>query len=88
MPTWQSPLQWGNPWVNAETPPLGRRLFRFYGPLVEGRNVFILNDNTVTENPVNLDEVRLTLYGGHVPQEITVEDAALLQAAGYGEFVT
>jgi hypothetical protein len=89
MPTWNSPLQDGLPWVNESTPRNARALFRFYGPIIEGRNVYIMNDGTVTEDdPADWDDVRLILWGGRVPVEITVADAALLTEAGYGAFVT
>ena len=62
-------------------------LFRFYKPLLRGRNVYILNDGTITENEHPPAEFQKVYYGGHI-YTITDAEAATLSAAGYGSRIT
>lgn len=81
---------------DSECDPLANRLMRFYRARPRGRNVFILTDNTVTENlPAATyasngeliasawDQVAATFWGGHAPYTVTAAQAALLTGAGY-----
>jgi hypothetical protein len=62
-------------------------LFRFYKPLKRGRNVWILNNGTVTENDPSAGEFQTVYYGGHI-YNITQAEADVLTAAGYGANIT
>lgn len=86
MPTFQGPTQTGAAYTGV-TPP-GRALFRHYGSVTEGRNVYILTNGTVTEaDPTDWSTVAHALWGGHI-EPITAAEAALLTAAGYGANIT
>lgn len=67
--------------------PLYARTMFANKPRLEGVNVYILTDGTVTEkDPFNAPphaEAERTFYGGHDPYVITSEEASLLLAAGY-----
>jgi hypothetical protein len=84
--TFTPPTTPETPWVNAESPPLARRLFRYYGPTNRGRSVLRIGgvyrtvDNPSQDLLATASEVYL---GGHV---YVVDDttAAALSAAGYG----
>lgn len=68
--------------------PAGRALFRHYGTVTEGRNVYIMTNGTVTENdPTDLTLVRRVLFGGHY-EPVDSAEQALLIAAGYGGYLT
>lgn len=65
----------------------GSRLFRRLVPGLRGRNVFLLNDGTYTENqPAYWSDVSKVYYGGHV-HDITEDEANSLTEAGYGDFI-
>lgn len=67
---------------------LAYRFLRHYAPLPRGRNVFKLADGSYVENePEDYSTVVLTYYGGH-EHVVTDEEAALLTAAGYGDYIT
>lgn len=86
MPTFTPPTQSGAAFRGVSPP--GNALFRHYGTVVEGRNVFILTNGTVTENdPYDPTTIAHTLFGGHV-EPITDAEATLLTAAGYGAYIT
>lgn len=92
MPTWTGPTQSGAAWVlppgSPGQTPAAFALFRHYGTVVEGRNVFIMSDGTVTESdPSDWSLVAHALWGGHV-EPITDAEAALLTAAGFGAYIT
>jgi hypothetical protein len=79
MPTFEPPIGAYNPpvypWAKEEAP------FRYYRGTPKGKNLFVKPDGTVVENhdPGNA----VTIYlGGHV-YDITAEEAAILEAAGY-----
>jgi hypothetical protein len=68
--------------------PAAAALFRHYGTVTEGVNVYILTNGTVTtQDPVDPSAVAHTLWGGHV-EPITAAEATLLTTAGYGAFIT
>lgn len=68
--------------------PIANRLMRYYSPIVEGVNVFILTDGTVTTTqPASWDDVRRVLWGAH-DEPVTSAEAALLTAAGYSAYLS
>jgi len=80
--------------------PLGNALMRHFARGPRGRNVFLLTNNTVTEQQpanwvdantgsTNAGEVNTlkTWYGGH-SHPITDAEATILTAAGYGAYIT
>lgn len=72
-----------------ESPGLAKRVMGHYASGSQGRNVYILNDDTVTEVDPNGVTVKWTdvahaFYGGHVAEGITAHEQTLLQNAGYG----
>ena len=85
MPTFVPPTVEDTPYVNAETPPLSRRLFRHYGAIPRGRSVVRIAGQYLTVDTP--DQLTLALatevyLGGH---EYVVSDAVAtaLTAAGY-----
>ena len=63
-------------------------LFRHYDAEPRGRNVFLLNDGTYTENePNDMSTVVKTYYGGH-DNEVDAAEVASLTAAGYGAYIS
>jgi hypothetical protein len=96
MATWTPPLVQDVPRVTADTTGVPLALMRHYSNLYRGRNVYILSDNTVTENHPGREEanadglpyVRLTLFGAHAGQVVSDADATILTAAGYGANLT
>jgi hypothetical protein len=86
MPTFVAPLVEDLVWVNAETPPLARRLFRYYDSF-RGRSVVLVDGHyVVMDNPDQLLLAGLTegvdyFLGGHVYQ-VTDEVAAALVTDG------
>lgn len=92
MPTFTGPTQTGRafapPAPPAGTEPAAMALFRHYGALTEGRNVFIMTNGAVTEtDPIDWSLVAHALWGAHV-EPITDAEATLLTAAGYGAYIT
>lgn len=90
------PTQIENPPTLPSTRGIGYRLFRHYAARPAGRNVFVMNDQTVTENEPTttynadgtIDEeawsrVEKLFYGGTEGEYATDSQAALLEAAGY-----
>lgn len=73
------------PYVNAETPPLARALFRHYGAMQRGRSVVRIAGQYLTVDTP--DQLTLGLatevyLGGH-EYEVSEVVAAALTAAGY-----
>lgn len=63
-------------------------LMRYYDPIVEGVNVFILTDGTVTTTqPASWDDVRRVLWGAH-EEPVNADETALLVAAGFGSYIS
>ena len=63
-------------------------LFKHYDPEPRGRNVFLLNDGTYTENePSDMTTVTKTYWGGH-DNEVDAAEVASLTAAGYGAYIS
>jgi hypothetical protein len=63
-------------------------LFKHYAPEPRGRNVFLLNNGTYTENePSDMTTVQKTYWGGH-DNEVTADEVASLTAAGYGAYIS
>ena len=62
-----------------------RNLRRFYTPAEKGRNIFILNDGSITtRQPADMSTVSRTLYGGHEsPTDLTDSELDALVTAGY-----
>ena len=62
-----------------------RNLRRFYTPAEKGRNIFILNDGSVTtRQPADMSTVSRTIYGGHEsPTDLTDSELSALATAGY-----
>ena len=62
-----------------------RNLRRFYTPTAKGRNIFILNDGSVTtRQPADMSTVSRTIYGGHEsPTDLTDSELSALATAGY-----
>jgi hypothetical protein len=89
MPTFNPPTDNLLVFTNRNQPfGLGYRLFRFFAPTARGRNVFLLNDGTYTENePAEFSLIVTTYHGGH-SHEVTSEEAASLTAAGYGAYLS
>lgn len=82
------------------TDPLAQKLFRYYKSRPRGRNVFILTNNTVTEDlpasSYNADgtlnteawsQVSRVFYGGHIGYQISASEQSILTAAGYGAYI-
>jgi hypothetical protein len=64
-------------------PKLAHRLFRHYKSRAGGRNIYILDDGTVTQSqPADMTTVRVTAFAGHI-NEVTAADLALLVVAGF-----
>lgn len=73
---------------NTEEGRRAVRLFRHYGNLPRGRNVFKLSDGTYVEDePADMNDVIKTYYGGH-EYDVTADEAADLTANGYGAYLT
>lgn len=86
MPTWFGPTRTGARFTGV-TPP-GNALFRHYGAVVEGVNVYLLTNGTVTlQHPADASTVSRVLFGGHT-EPLTAAEAALLTAAGYAANIT
>lgn len=67
---------------------LSYALFKHYDPEPRGRNVFLLDDGTYTENePSDMSTVVKTYYGGH-DNVVDASEVASLTAAGYGAYIT
>ena len=67
---------------------LKRNLARHYVSHPRGRNVFLLNDGTITENePGDPTTVSRVYHGAH-RNIVTDAEAAALTAAGYGAYIT
>lgn len=63
-------------------------LFKHFDNDPRGRNVFLLDDGTYTENePSDMTTVVKTYWGGH-DNEVTASEVASLTAAGYGEYIS
>lgn len=79
MPTFEPPIGAYNPpvypWARREAP------FRYYHGTPKGKNLYVRANGTVVENHDPGDAVAIYL-GGHVHQ-ISAEEAAILEAAGY-----
>ena len=79
MPTFEPPIGSYNPptypWAKDEAP------FRYYRGTPKGKNLYVKANGTVIENYDPGDAVTIYL-GGHV-YDITAEEAAILEAAGY-----
>jgi hypothetical protein len=80
------------PRLDREARGPAARLGRHLSSGFRAPNVFILNDGTVTEvspdgTRVTWDDVARVFYGGHVPEPVTDEEKALLEAAGYTTFL-
>lgn len=69
--------------VELEKNPLGYALFRHFKSRAQGRNVFEMNDGSITEDPDTLENVATTWYGGHGPYTVTEAQKTALEAAGY-----
>lgn len=88
MPTWYGPGRAGAAWRSGN-----RRddwFWRHYGPVMEGVNVFLYSDGSVSEASPTAEQwpnVAHALWGAHV-EPITDDEAALLTAAGYGQYIT
>ena len=67
--------------------PLGNQLMRHFEQRGVGRNIYKWSDGTISEreSPRGLDDIVTIWYGGHVAVPVSDEDAALLEAAGYGD---
>lgn len=68
--------------------PLALRFARHRRAGARGVNVYILKNGTVTEvdpngDSVSWDDVAHVFYGGHQPEQVTPDEKALLQSAGY-----
>lgn len=67
---------------------LGYQLFKFYSAEPRGRNVFKLTDSSYVEtDPADFNSILVTYHGGH-DHQVSDAEAALLTAAGYGEYIT
>ncbi len=67
---------------------LANRLAYHRPPTSRGRNVYLLNDGTFTENqPSDMATVSKTYHGGH-ENEVTETEATALTAAGYGAYIS
>lgn len=71
-----------------ESPRLAKLLMRHYAAGSQGRNVYLLNDFTVTENDpdgtfVTWADVAHVWYGGHAAEFVDATTSGALQAAGY-----
>lgn len=89
MATFTPPTVAEVPWVNADSTPLARRLFRHYGPLDRGRTVVRIGGvYSTVDNPDQLTLASATevYLGGHV-YTVTAAVATALIAAGYGSYV-
>ena len=96
MPSFTPPVDQANGLTERGADPLSNRLGRHLVPTYAGRNVFILDDDTVTEEwppatynadgtilQVPEDRVVVALYGGHGAYEVSDAQAVLLTDAGY-----
>ena len=74
--------------------PEGFRLFRHYRSRPEGINVYLLSDDTITEDDPDQERVfwaeaegtpyvKRAFYGGHDDYDLTDAEATLLTDAGY-----
>ena len=64
-------------------PRIAQRLFARYKRHDRGRNVYLLTDNTVTEEqPSDMSTVQRIFYGGHI-EPVNAAEEAILVAAGY-----
>lgn len=67
---------------------LANRLASHVPPTARGRNVYLLNNGTYTENqPGDMSMVAKVYYGGH-EIEVDAAEVASLTAAGYGEYIS
>jgi hypothetical protein len=67
--------------------PGERGIFAVLKPGLRGRNVFKLTDGSFTEfQPANYEDIAITYHGGHI-HEITAQEQADLEAAGYGDYI-
>lgn len=67
---------------------LANRLWKHFGPLPRGRNIFLLNNGTYVEDePADMASVVKTYYGGH-DNPIDASEVASLTAAGYGAYIS
>jgi hypothetical protein len=74
--------------VLSQDERLANRLASHVAPTARGRNVYLLNNGTYTENqPGDMDTVAKTYYGGH-DIEVTDAEVASLTAAGYGAYIS
>jgi hypothetical protein len=65
--------------------PIANRLGRHMRQPLQASNVFILRSGVIVTDWVTPDDpIRVALFGGAVGQKLSVDDAALLTAAGYG----
>lgn len=72
----------------SEEQRLANRLARHRAPAPRGRNVFLLNSGTYTENqPNDMSTVSKVYYGGH-DNEVTDSEVSSLTAAGYGAYIS
>jgi hypothetical protein len=78
---------------DVDTPPtqemiVSYSLLRFFRAMPRGRNVYLLDTGTYTENePSDMTTVRRTYQGGHEHQ-VTADEVASLTAAGYGAYIS
>ena len=89
-PVFTPPVAADLPWVNAETPPPARNLYRHYGPAERGRSVIRVGGvyRTVdSPDQITLSAATEIYLGGHV-YTVTATVAAALTAAGYGGYIT
>ena len=63
-------------------------LFRHFDAEPRGRNVFLLTNDTFTENEPNDISTIKKVYWGGSENEVSASEVASLTAAGYGEYIS
>lgn len=89
MPTFMPPTEPYAQFDETRRYGIAYKLMRYFGSLDRGRNVFLLNDGTITETDpdsrtILWSDVDTVWWGSAAePYVVTEEQAALLTAAGY-----
>lgn len=88
VPIYRQVVQWTENIVQRTSPegsPAANSLQRYMGPLPRARNIFIINNATVSDTqPYDHSTVTRTILGAHAtPLDLTEAEEILLVAAGY-----